>query len=325
MTDTGKINKGMAAQVFQEVEILKSLMLHPDEQSWIEKPPHRVQPVPTLLYLGCNILRTPHLARTVTAVFEKSGEDFLSLGGPNFCCGLPFEYEGKREDASRWGERLVNQFQRFQPERVVMWCPGCLNFYRNVLQISSPFRLLHVTEFLAERRDRFSFTPQPDTKIALHYHVGSPDIERQAEAARTLLRAVPGLEILEIGSSEALGRNCSGRSRDGMGREAWDALLMSFFQKADEMNADVFATLYHGCHRTHACYEDRFSFAIEHYLTSLARALGIEYPDKYKEYMAWRDRERILEDARDRLTANRIELDLAIPLIDHVFVEGKGF
>lgn len=325
MTDGAQAAKGAAAKIFREVEVLMGLLIKPEEKRWLEKPVQRPQPAATLLYLGCNVLRTPHMAQTVTGIFQRLGEDFVALGGPAFCCGLPFDNAGASAEARGWGERLASQFSRFHPQEVVVWCPGCFHFYRNALGLSGPFRLSHVSEFLAERRNTLPFAPQPATKVALHYHSDSPDAEGQAAAARALLGAAPGLEVLEIGSSEAFGRNCSGIARDKMGRETWEALLMSFFKKAVELRADVFATLYHGCHRMHALYQGRFPFPIEHYLTVVGRTLGIEYPDKYKQYYLWRDRDRIIEDARPCLEANGIGLDLAVPLVERVFVEGNGF
>lgn len=326
MAETGQtVKAGYVAQLFREVRTLKGLMIRPEERSWLEKPPEHPQSRAVVLYLGCNVLRTPHLAQTVVDVFQHLGEDFVALGGPAFCCGVPFQYEGATGDARRWGEKLLSHFQRFQPRWVVMWCPGCLNFYEQVMALSYSFRLMHVTEFLAENKDRLSFASQSAAKVALHYHSGSTDVERQAAAARDLLASVPGLELLEIGSSDAWGRGCSGNVRDRLGREAWEALIIPFFRKAADSGADVFATLYHGCHRMYAGDQDRFLFTIEHYLTVIARALDIAYPDKYKEYLLWKDRDRILKDARPCMEANQVRPEHAGSLIERVFVDGTGF
>src|SRR3990172_2645089 len=254
--------------LFREVQTLEGLLIREEEKDWIERRQAEPSPRPTVLYLGCNILRTPHLA--------------------------------------------------------VMWCPGCLHYYERVLALSGPFRLQHGTEFLAENRDRLTLAPIPATRVALHYHSGSPAAERHATAARALLAAVPGVELLEIGTSVTWGRNCSGILRDGMGQEAWQALITPFFQKAAALGADIFATLYHGCQRMYAGYEEGFPFAIEHYLSVVARALGIAYPDRYKKYLLWKDRDRILEDASPCMKVNHVKADLAAAVVEHVFVNDRG-
>lgn len=319
------LNEGYSAQLFREIETLEGLMLEPDERSWIERPPDRPQAKATVLYLGCNVLRTPHLAQTAVAVLQYLGEDFIALGGPAFCCGVPFQYEGLAGDARRSGEKLNSHFGRFQPRQVVMWCPTCLYFYKSVLGLSASFRLLHMTEFLAEKRQLLHFAPVRAVKAALHYHTGSSDVEGHSAAARSLLNAVPGLELIEIGGSDVWGRACTGRMREQMGRQPWEALIMPFFMKAADLGAQLFATLYHSCHRMYCGYQDRFPFTVEHHLSVLGRALGIDYPDKYKKYLLWKDRDRILDDARTCLQANRLRPESAHDVVDRVFVDDKGF
>jgi len=50
--------------------VLNKLQLLPEEQTWLARPPKQPVRVPVLLYLGCNILRTGHLVRTVNDVFS---------------------------------------------------------------------------------------------------------------------------------------------------------------------------------------------------------------------------------------------------------------
>lgn len=311
-------------ETFKEIRTLESLLLRPQDKGWLEKPPSQPSPAATILNLGCNILRTPHLAQTLVGICQQLGEDFIALGGPAFSCGVHFPNEGAMGKGRQQGERLAAHFERFKPQQVVMWCPGCLYYYKNILPLSGPFRLLHITEFLAEKRDRLTFAPLPPTKVALHYHCGTPDADRQAAAARALLGTVPGIEVVEMGSTPAWGRQCSGNLRERMGQQAWEALIMPYFEKAATAGVQVFATLYHGCHRMYAGYEGRFPFTIENYLTLLGRALGIVYPDKYKRYLLWKDACRILEDSHPCVEANRLPLEQAIATVENVFVKDCG-
>ena len=41
-----------------------------------------------VLYLGCNILRTPDVAADVVTVFRALGLDFIAVAGVQFCCGI---------------------------------------------------------------------------------------------------------------------------------------------------------------------------------------------------------------------------------------------
>lgn len=308
---------------FRDLRALEGMLITPEDRVWLEKPPARPAPKPTVLYLGCNILRTPHLAQTIVALFEHIGEDFVALGGTAFCCGLPVQTTENRGQS--WGERLTIQFGHFQPRQVVMWCPSCLYYHQEVLALATPYPVVHVTEFLAENKHRFSFSPLPPTRIALHYHCGSPAQDRQAAAVRSLLAAVPGIETREIGSLPTWGRNCAGNQRDRMGREAWDSLITPFFDKATALQADVFATAYHGCLRMYGGYEKGQPFSVEHYLSVVARALGITYPDKYKQYLHWKDEEAILQDASANMKASSVTASSASPVVKRIFVDDCGF
>lgn len=315
---------GPSPKLFEELRALEGLLLRPEDKSWMEKPLGQPKTAKTLLYLGCNILRTPHLARTVVDIFHKLGEDFEALAGPAFCCGVPYEKIEGIDGARLRGMSLASRFQQFKPQQVVFWCPGCLDFYKNILAIAASFRLIHVSEFLAENRSKLSLTPLPPTRVALHYHCGTADSEQQAISTKAVLTAVPGLELVDIGSTPEWGRQCTGILRQRMGQEAWVAAIKPFFHRAVELGADIFATPYHGCHRTYVSYEKQFPFSIEHYLSIVGRALGISYPDKYKQYLLWKDQNRILEDASPCLEANRVSPELARIVVDRVFLKEEG-
>ena len=55
-------------------------------------------------------------------------------------------------------------------------------------------------------------------------------------------------------------------------------------QKAVDAGADTYATLYHGCQRHMCGLEADYPVRVEHYLTLVGRALGIEYEDQYKKH-----------------------------------------
>lgn len=325
MEECSQVSMESTAQLFKETEILEGMMLKPDEKVWHYKPLKEPRQVDTVLYLGYGVLRTPHLAQTAVSILESLGENFVALAGPAFCCGIPFEYfDGKKEAARRVGERSASQYRRFNPKQVVMWCPSCVHYYV-AIDLEESFKIVHLSEFLAANSHRLRFKLHFPTKVALHYHSGSPEVDGQAKCARTVLEAVPGVELVEIGTSDAFGRACAGMLRDQMGREAWDDLCTGFIQKAVDAGANVFATSYHGCHRMFTSYQDRYPLPIEHYLTFVARAMGIEYRDKYKDYILWGDRKKIMEDASLCLRANGIDEESSSPLIDKYFIRKSGF
>ena len=82
--------------------------------------------------------------------------------------------------------------------------------------------------------------------------------------------------------------------------------------------AGTLATIYHGCQRQ-MCALEGDGMLIEHYLTVFARALGIEFEDKFKKYRHWEDPERVLADMAPCQMANGVHPERARALITETF------
>ena len=55
-----------------------------------------------VLYLGCNILRTPDVAADVVNVFRALGLDFIAVAGVQFCCGVTWIERATLRRAARY-------------------------------------------------------------------------------------------------------------------------------------------------------------------------------------------------------------------------------
>src|SRR5260370_12130034 len=72
---------------FGEIKLTHDLTTRAAERTWrLAAPEATPARKPIVLYLGCNVLRTSHMIRTVTAVFDRLGLDYLAVGGPTYCC-----------------------------------------------------------------------------------------------------------------------------------------------------------------------------------------------------------------------------------------------
>lgn len=303
---------------FREIRLFNQLQTLPEEQTWLTRPPKQPRPTPVLLYLGCNVLRTTHLVRTVTDIFRVLGVDYVAVGGASYCCGIVYHRTGEDETANRMAYSTLRHFAAFQPERVVMWCPSCIMFYDEMMQADVPYPVQHCTEFLLEHLDRFTFVRPVEARVAFHRHVGFPAREREAAAAAALLKAVPGVELLDPGADPAMDYQCR-RADDPAKRAEWERLARAQLDRAQELGADIFATLYHGCQRLLCGFERWYPFAVEHYLTVLGRALGVEHEDRFKRYLLSGDPEAVLADLSPCMRAHGVTEDEARALIAKYF------
>jgi heterodisulfide reductase subunit D len=275
-----------------------------------------------VLYLGCNVLRTSHLVQTVTAVFDLLGLDYVAVGGPTYCCGIVHHQQGDTAAAAAMNRRTVELFQRYRPQEVVMWCPSCIYFYDEIRHFEFPFRVRHTTEFLVSQLPRVIFARRTATAVALHAHALGEARHREAEAARTLLRAVPGLRYVPIEPDARFSRSCTPAVQQQLGKDGRSVAVREELARAREAGATTLATIYHGCHRQICAFEGD-GMLVEHYLTVFARALGIEFEDKFKKYRQWQDPDRVLTDATPCQIANGVAAERARAVVTETFALGE--
>jgi len=305
---------------FGEVRTTHDLMTLPDERTWRLTPPERdAAPHDIVLYLGCNVLRTAHMVQTVTAVFDLLGLDYVTVGGPTYCCGIVHHRQGDVEAGGGMAARTVQLFQRFQPKEVVMWCPSCIHFYDDVKQMTLPFRVRHTTEFLVDQLPKLRFTQEVRQRVALHSHCLSEARQREGQAGRQLLAAVPGLTLVDMEPRLVFDRSCTGAVQAALGAAGWEALVLEEIDRARALGAETLATIYHGCQRAMCGFERKRPITIEHYLSVFARGLGIEFEDKYKRYLLSGNVDEILADMTPCQQANGVSDERARELVTLTF------
>ena len=294
-------------EFYKEIKLIHDLSVPKEDQDWILTHPKDATPHEVVLYLGCNVLRTSHMIRTVYDIFKMLDVDFVAVGGGSFCCGSPYIREGDMEVAKDVNEHTVDSFMKFQPERVVMWCPSCLHNYDEVMDTEQPYMKQHVTQFLVEKLQQLNFVQEVPLKVAMHYHKANQKRRDEADAARVLFEALPGCEYIDIGSDERLSRHCTAEVQANLGPGGWDGIIDAQLNAAVEQGATTFATLYHGCQRLICPKEDERPIPIEHYLTVFARGLGIEYTDQYKQWKLWKDPSKVLQDMAPCMLVNNVD------------------
>ena len=92
--------------------------------------------------------------------------------------------------------------------------------------------------------------------------------------------------------------------RDRMGADEWESMATGFVERAIDKGVDTFTTLYHGCQRHMCRYEAGYPVKVEHYLTVIGRALGIEHEDLHKKHVLSGDVDAIMEETSPRAIAS---------------------
>lgn len=308
------------SRYFGEIALTHDLTTLPAERLERLAPPGREpERHQVVLYLGCNVFRTSHMVRTIIAIFDRLGLDYIAVGGPTYCCGIIHHLHGDTAASGGMSRHTVELLQRFQPEEVVAWCPSCIWFYDEILHAELPFPVRHATEFLVGRLPELHFTREVNARVALHYHVHSEARRREGLAARRLLETVPGLRLVELEPDPRFGRVCTQTVQDELGLDVWNDVVRGELDRARAAGAGTLATIYHGCQRLICPFEAERPITIEHYLSVFARGLGIEFEDRYKKYRLWQDPERVLAETAACQRANNVDPAQARAFVEKAF------
>ncbi len=300
------------------VHILPRLQLSPDQLARVA--PARVAPdnvspggpAPEIIfYTGCNILRTPHIALLCLDVLDAIGVRYAIHGGPGECCGILQFRPGDAENAGRQAFKTIERFTQTGAAEVVSWCPTCQIQIGETMQPlfeetvgEAGFDMTMMPVFLARRLDRLKplFRHRVERRVGLHEHPGSPGV---SEAVEALLRAIPGLEFVEL-AQPRVGYMCNSLAQvPDYRRELHEAQL----QAAAAAGVDTLAGVFHACHRDLCSHERDWPFEVVNFMELVGEAMGFERPDIFKRLKMLQDVDLILEESRDMI--NHYDLDIS--------------
>jgi heterodisulfide reductase subunit D len=314
------------AEYFGEINTLADLQFMPGEKRYIDRPSAAPEPKDLLLYLGCNVLRTAHLAKTVIDVLRAMGFDFNTAGGPAHCCGI-IHYHNKEPGGARTvAANSMRHFARYGAKKVLMWCPSCNEHYDEVVtqEQDVSFAYEHVSAFIARHLDRVRFVRRVEKKVAVHFHTGFPQSDLDGKNIRAILDAIPGLDLVDIPSTEALGRHCAPKWIGRIGRPQWQEEINRVLGAARDAGVDILATLYHSCQREICEAEAKYPFAIVNYISLLGEAMGIEHPDLYKRFKLKADPDAVYDEVEAYVQANGLDPTKVRALLRKTFAPACG-
>ncbi len=262
---------------------------------WEATPEQLAQPHEYVLYLGCNVLRTVHLAEAIVAVLKAMGVDFIALGGPSNCCGIVHARNGDADAATRLTQHTLDRFTGVRPKAVLMYCPSCHARIDDVLPgggIEFDVPYLHVTEFIADRLGQLHFRNPIPRRIGLHAHAAFPQQRKDTDATLAILRAIPGLEAVELPAGAELGRACTPHQLAPFGAERVAAMIAGMVAEARAAGCDGVAAVYHSCYRELLPSEAEHGLEFLNYVELLAASLGLgDFPARYKTFKLAQDPE----------------------------------
>jgi heterodisulfide reductase subunit D len=266
-----------------------------------------------VFYTGCNVLKTPHIALLCLDVMDRLGVSYNVMGGPSYCCGVIQLRAGDTETSSRFAGNTIGKLAQSKSGEVLAWCPSCfVQFSENMLPTferatgTKPFDMTPFMRFLRGKLDelRPHLKNRVPMRIALHKH---PGVAGVIEAAEDLLRAVPGVEIVELNQPAVGLQSVNLATLPTYKRE----LQLKELEAARAAGVDALVAVYHSDHRELCAHERDWPFRIINVLEIVGESMGIKQDDHYKHLKVMQDADAIVKDAADLMTQHGLDADTA--------------
>jgi heterodisulfide reductase subunit D len=270
----------------------------------------REEPPDFVFYTGCNVLKTPHIALLALDIMDALGASYEVMGGPTHCCGIVQMRAGDVATSGRVAEGTLDKLAHSKSGQVLSWCPSCqVQFAETTLPTiektrgAKPFEMTPFTLFIRNNLDRLRpllREPVP-MRIALHRH---PGVAGVVEAAQDILRAVPGIEIVDL-NQPAVGLQANSiRVLPAYRRQLQEAEL----QAAAVAGVDALVAVYHSDHRELCAHERDWPFRIMNIYEIVGASMGLHRDDHYKRLKMMQDADAILADCRELAEAHGLDL-----------------
>jgi heterodisulfide reductase subunit D len=282
------------------VKVLSRLQLPAEFVGRITRPARAdaSDPPDVVMYLGCNVLKTPHIALLCLEVLDRIGTRYTVAGGPANCCGVLQFRAGDAATAGRVGGRTVRGFAATGAPRVLTWCPTCnIQLGEIVMPAANPgFALEHVVPYIADRLDRLRphLVRPVRRRVALHEH---PGVSGVTEGVVKILGAISGLELVGL-DQPRVGYMCNSLAPVPAYKRELHARELA---AAGTAGVDALVGIYHACHRELCAHEATLPLRIVNFLELVGEAMGVEHPDLFKQWKMMQDVDRVLAEIGDQV------------------------
>lgn len=263
-------------------------------------------PPDIVMYLGCNVLKTPHIALLCLEILARLGARYKVFAGPAYCCGVIQYRAGDTRTSGQIGGGTVAAFARTRAPRVLTWCPTCNIQLSEIVMPSTDasFNLEHVVPYIAGRIDRLRphFIRPIHKRVALHEH---PGVAGVTEGAIKILTAIPGLELVDL-QQPRVGYMCNSLAPVPAYKRELHAREL---EAAAAAGVDCLVGIYHACHRELCAHEAASPFKVVNFLELVGEAMGVEKTDLFKQWKMMQDVDRVLAEVAQQAAAVGLDLE----------------
>lgn len=162
---------------------------------------------------SCYDQRSQKIARSVAKLLSEAGVEFGVIGNEESCCGEAARKVGHEELFTKLAKGNIDLFHSRGVKKIITTSPHCLYTFKNDYpELGGSFEVVHYTELLYNllKQGKLSFSKEISKKVTFHDPCYLGRHNSIYDAPRELLKAVPGLNILELDRNKSKSLCCAG-------------------------------------------------------------------------------------------------------------------
>jgi Fe-S oxidoreductase/FAD/FMN-containing dehydrogenase len=179
----------------------------------------KIDPTSDILYFaGCTAsFVNTDVAQSSVELLDAAGVKFNYMGEDEACCGIPMKVSGKWDVFEEIYEHNVAEARKRGAKTIVTSCPACGLVWKELYaQLAADrgetydFEVKHYSELVADAiaDGALEFTHEVNKKLTFHDSCHMGRAQGNYEPPREMLKAIPGVELVEMEHSRETGVCC---------------------------------------------------------------------------------------------------------------------